>query len=51
MMLTQQWRDLNLTRNTFQISFLVKAIMSYNVDKSFLPVPYVRLKGHYSLAS
>jgi len=47
MMLTQQWRYLNLTRNSFYIMFPVKGIVSYmQIIFSRL---YVRLKGTCSL--
>jgi len=48
MTLTQQWRYLNLTRNSLYILFPAKDIMSYwQFISSFL---YVRLKRACSLA-
>jgi len=48
MMLTQQWRYLSLTRNSFYILFLAKCIVSYRqIISSRL---YVRLKETCSLA-
>jgi len=47
MTLTQQYRYLNLTRNSFYILFLVKDVVSYTqIVSSSL---YVRLKGTCSL--
>jgi len=49
MTLTQQWRYLNLIRNSFDILFSAKGILSYGeIISSRL---YVRLKGTCSLAS
>jgi len=46
---TQQWRYLNLTRNSFHILFPAKSIISYRqIITSRL---YVHLKGTCSLAS
>jgi len=49
MTLTQQWRYLNLTRNSFFVLFPVKRIMSYRHTISSRL--YVLSKGTYSLAS
>jgi len=48
MMLTQQWRYFNRTRNSFYVLFPAKGIMSYRQIISIRL--YVRLKGIYSLA-
>jgi len=49
MTLTQQWRYLNLTKNSFYILFPAEIIMSYRqIISSHL---FVRLKGTCSLAS
>jgi len=48
MTLTQQWRYLNFTRNSFYISLSAKGIMSSRqINSSHL---YLRLKGTCSLA-
>jgi len=48
MMLTQQWRYRNLTRNRFYILFPAKGVVSYRqIISSGL---YVRLTGTFSLA-
>jgi len=49
MTLTQQWRYLNLTRNSFYILFPAKRSMSYRqtISKRL----YIRLKETCSLAS
>ena len=49
MTLTQQWLNLNLTRNSFHILFPANGIMNYSQIIS--SCPYVGLKEHYSLAS
>jgi len=49
MALTQQWRYLNLTRNSFHILFPGKGIMSYR--QIFSSRLYVFLKETCSLAS
>ena len=49
MTLMQQWKYLNLTRNSFYVLFPAKGVVSYRqVISSRL---YVRLKGPCSLAS
>jgi len=48
MTLTQQWRYLNLTKNSFYILNLAKCIVSYR--QTISSRPYVRLKKACSLA-
>jgi len=48
MTLTQQWRYLNLARNSFYILFIAKGIVNYRQIIS--SNHYVRLKGTCSLA-